>query len=141
MKFEKKSCSGFTLIEVLVGSAVFLVVALSAYGAYTSLFQVAQANQSKSLAIQLASEQMEIVHGMTYSNIGVVGGIPNGILPATQNITRGGIVFTVNLDIRATNTLPPLTGGGKLIEVNVSCSACKNFTPVVLTGQVMATAF
>ena len=121
MKFEKSMQSirgGFSLIEVIVGSALFLVVAMAAYGAYTSLFQVAQANQTKLLALALASEQLETIRGMSH-----------GALPATQDVVRGGVPFTVTTDI-----------SGKLIEVNVSCATCKNFAPVVLTGEVPTTS-
>ena len=41
---------GFTLVEVLVGTAVFLVVALAAYGAYVSLIRLANADQARLLA-------------------------------------------------------------------------------------------
>ena len=129
--------NGFSLIEVVVGSALFLVVAMAGYGAFTSLFQVAQANQTKLLAISLADEQLEIIRGMSYASVGLSDGIPHGTLLATQDITRGNIVFTVTLDIRSANFVSPLAVGGKLVEVSVSCASCKNFTSVALTGQFM----
>ena len=48
---------GFTLIEVLVGTAVFLVVALAAYGAYVSIIRLANADQARILAVELADER------------------------------------------------------------------------------------
>ena len=129
--------TGFTLIEVVVGSALFLVVAMAAYGAYTSLFQVAQLNQSKLLAVALADEQFEIIRNMPYVNVGLTTGIPQGTLPRTQTAVRGNIPFTVTLTIRnldlATSTYQV---SSKLVEVAVSCATCKNFTPITLTGQV-----
>ena len=133
----RNSNDGFSLIEVVVGSALFLIVAMAAYGAYTSLFQVAQLNQSKILAIALADEQFEIIRNMPYVNVGLTTGIPQGTLQRTQTITRGNIPFTVTLTIRnvdlATSTFQ---ASSRLVEVKVSCDTCKSFTPIALTGQV-----
>ena len=130
MSISHKNQKGFSLIEVLVGSALFLVVAIAAYSAYASLFKVAQANQSKLLALSLASEQLEFIRGMSYVDI--------GILPATQeqDVVRGNMHFTVKRDVSDEASQTSLPNGGKLIEVDVSCASCKNFSPVVLTGEV-----
>ena len=132
-----KRQNGFSLIEVVVGSALFLVIALAAYGAYTSLFQVVQLNQTKFLAIALADEQFEIIRNMPYSNVGLTTGIPQGTLPQTQTITRGSIPFTVTLTIRNVDLASSTyQASSKLVVVDIACSTCKNFTPVDLTGQV-----
>jgi prepilin-type N-terminal cleavage/methylation domain-containing protein len=135
---NQKACtSGFTLIEVVVGSALFLVVAMAAYGAYTSLFQVAQLNQTKFLAIALADEQLEIIRNMPYVNVGLTTGIPQGTLLRTQTLVRGNVYFTVTLTIRNINlSTSTYQASSKLVEVEVSCPTCKNFQPVTLTGQV-----
>ena len=130
-----KRQNGFSLIEVVVGSALFLVIALAAYGAYTSLFQVVQLNQTKFLAIALADEQFEIIRNMPYSNVGLTTGIPQGTLPQTQTITRGSIPFTVTLTIRNVDLASSTyQASSKLVVVDIACSTCKNFTPVDLTG-------
>ncbi len=131
-----KSQEGLSLIEVIVGSALFLVVAMAAYGAYSSLFQVAYLDRVKVMALGLADEQMEMVRGMSYADIGLVGGNPPGLLAGTQNVTRGNISFTVMLDIRNVTSRAPLFGGGKLIDIEVSCQDCKSSTPVTLVGEV-----
>ena len=134
-RFHKKE--GFTLVEVLVGTALFLTVAISAYGAFTSLFQLANANQARILAVELADEQFEIVRNMPYTSVGLQNGIPAGVLPQTQILTRGGISFTVGLTVRSINlSTSTVQASDKLVEVNVGCPTCKSFTPIVLTGQV-----
>lgn len=137
---------GFTLIEVLVGTAVFLVVAMAVYQAYTSLFLLISANQYKILALNLANEQFEIVRNLTYSSVGETTGIPHGVIPHSQMLTRGGVTFVVTTTIR--NVDLPFDGvidgtpddlspaDNKLIEVEVSCDQCKGFTPVTLTTTV-----
>ncbi len=136
MKIYPKSQQGFSLIEVVVGSALFLIVAMAAYGAYVGLFQTAYLNQTKIIALGLADEQLEMIRGMPYNEVGLLGGNPRGRLIGTQNLTRGNISFTVVLDISDVSLQPPLFSGGKLVQVDVSCQTCKNFTPVTLVGEV-----
>jgi len=138
---------GFTLVEVVVGAAIFLIVALAAYSAYSSVFQLANSNQSRILAVGLADEQFEILRNMPYSNIGEVNGIPAGTIPQTQTLTRGGISFTVTTVIRnidlpfdgimgstTNNDLKP--ADNKLAQITVSCDSCKGFQPVLVTGYI-----
>lgn len=127
----------FTLIEVLVGTAIFLAVATAAYSAFASLFTLAAGVQARTLAVELADEQFEIIRNMPYASVGLTNGIPNGILPQTQTLVRGGISFTVTLTVRNINfSTTTIQASDKLVEIDVSCSTCKNFDPVTLTGQV-----
>jgi prepilin-type N-terminal cleavage/methylation domain-containing protein len=128
---------GFSLMEVLVGTAIFLIVAMSIYGSFTSLFRLANGSQSRTLAVQLAAEQLEIIRNMPYSNVGLTNGIPLGVLPQTQTLTRGGVTFTVGLTIRNINlSTSSIQASDKLVEVNVDCPTCQDFQPVSLTGQI-----
>ncbi len=141
-----KNKKAFTLVETLVGVTLFLVIATAIYQAYVSLFTFISLNQYKVLALNLANEQFEIIRNLTYSNIGIPGGIPNGQIPHIQNLERGGINFTVTTTIRNVD-LPfdGLIGGtpndlspadNKLVSVEISCSTCKNFTPINITTTV-----
>ncbi len=137
---------GFTLVEVLVGTAVFLVIATAVYQAYTSLFILIGANQYKILALNLANEQFEIVRNLAYSDVGETTGIPRGKIPHSQNLVRGGVTFTVTSTIRNIDLPFDGTIGGtpndlspadnKLVEVEVTCAACTGFSPITLTTTV-----
>lgn len=141
--FKKR---GFTLIETLVGVAVFLVIATASYQAYVSLFSLISLNQYKILALNLVNEQFEIIRNLSYSNVGVVGSIPNGDIPHIQNLVRGSVPFVVTTTIR--NVDQPFDGtlGGtpndvspadnKVVEVQIDCSTCKNFTPLNMTTTI-----
>ena len=132
-----KNCKGFTLVEVLVGTAIFLIVAVAFYGAFVSLIQLAAGSQARTLAVELADEQFEIVRNMPYTSVGLTNGIPVGILPQIQTLTRGGYTFTVNLTVRNINlSTSTVQASDKLVEVDVECGTCKDYQPVVLTGQV-----
>lgn len=138
--------NGFTLVEVLVGAAVFVTIAIAAYNAYVSLFQLIQLNQYKVLAIDLANEQFEIARNMPYAVVGVQGSIPNGNIPHTQNLVRGGTTFTITTTVRNIDLPFDGTIGGtpndlspadnKLVQVEISCGGCRGMQPVVLVGQV-----
>ena len=121
---------GFTLVEVLVGTALFLVVGIASYGAFTSLIQLASGSQARTLAVELADEQFEIVRNMPYVSVGLTNGIPLGILPQTQTLTRGGYTFTVNLTIRSIDlsTSSPAQASDKLVEVDVECPTCQDLS-------------
>ncbi|MFA6078823.1 MAG: carboxypeptidase regulatory-like domain-containing protein [Candidatus Omnitrophota bacterium] len=137
MTRSKRIKSGFSLIEVLVGTALFLTVAVSAYGAFANLLKLANASKARTLAVHLADEQFEIIRNMPYISVGLTNGIPLGILPQTQSLTRGGISFTVSLTVRNINlSTSTVQASDKLIEVEVDCPGCQGFQPVVLTGQV-----
>jgi len=144
LRGDDKSCSllttsrGFTLAEVLVGTAIFLIVAGAAYGAFVSLLRLANASQANILAVELADEQFETIRNMPYTNVGLTNGIPQGVLPQTQTLARGGFTFIVTLIIRNENlSTSTVQASSKLIEVDVACTSCQgSFTPVALTGQV-----
>lgn len=145
-RFFLKTTDGFTLVEVLVGSAVFLVVALAAYGAFANLFRLANLNQARLIAVGLANERFEIVRNMPYASVGTVGGAPNGTIPVTQTLTRGGFDFTVDTVVRSIDLPFDGTVSGspsdatpadnRLVEFTISCSSCQNFTPLVFTSQI-----
>lgn len=138
--------NGFTLVEVLVGAAVFLIIALAAYNAYIGLFNMINLSQYKVMAVALADEQFEIARNMPYSDVGIVNGIPNGKIPGTQTLVRGGVTFTVDATVRNVDLPFDGTIGGtpndtspadnKLVEITVSCNGCRNMTPFTVTGQV-----
>ncbi len=129
--------AGFTLVEVIVGVAVFLSISIATYNAYVALIKLANASQSRILGVELADEQFEIVRNMPYTSVGLTDGIPVGVLPRDQTLVRGGFTYNSNLTIRAldlsTSTVQAST---KLVVVKVTCTSCAGFTPIELTGQV-----
>lgn len=145
-KYNFSKSKAFTLVETLVGVGVFLVVSTAAYQAYVSLFSLINQNQYKIIALNLANEQFEIVRNMAYSDVGIQGGIPNGNIPAVQNLNRGGVDFVVtatarNIDLpfdgtlgESPNDLSP--ADNKLVEINIDCPTCPTFTPLSVTTRI-----
>jgi hypothetical protein len=137
---------GVTLIETLVAVAVFLVIGLSVYQAYLSISTMVRASRVKITATALANEQVEIIRNLPFEDVGISGGLPAGLLPSTQNLTRDGKTFLVALTVR--NVDDPFDGtiGGapndlspadyKLVGIDISCALCTNFQSLRFTTSV-----
>jgi prepilin-type N-terminal cleavage/methylation domain-containing protein len=146
MKSKSKNNKGFTLVELLVGVAVFLIIVLAVYKAYTSIFSVVYTSRAKIDAVDLANEQLEIIRNLPYSDVGISGGIPSGKLSHTQSVTRDSYQFDITLTVR--NVDDPFDGtlGGtpndlspadhKTVEVEINCILCRNFSPISVTTTV-----
>ena len=142
----KKESRGFTFVELIVGVAIFTLFAVGVYNAYSGLYVSILSSHAKTLAVDLANEEFEIVKNLPYQSVGTVGGNPVGLIPLTQSVVRDRVSFTVDTSI--INKDDPFDGvsGGtpndafpadyKLVEFKISCTSCKNFLPVIITGRV-----
>lgn len=140
MKILKHSQGGFTLIETIVGAAVFLLIALSVLQTYVVIIDAIRTSRSKVTATALANEQFEIARNLPYADVGIIGGLPSGKIPHIQTIVRDGQSFLVETTIR--NIDDPFDGtidgtpkdlspsDYKLIELNIFCPTCKNPNPI-----------
>lgn len=145
-KINKKN-RGFSLVELVVGVAVFAVIVVSVYSAYSSIFNVVYASRAKIEAVSVINEQLEIVRNLPYADVGISGGIPSGKLAHTQTIVRDAYTYNVTTTVR--NVDDPFDGtlGGspndlspadfKVVEVEVSCNNCRvNFPNMIVTTRV-----
>ncbi len=129
-----------------MGIALFLILAISMYGAYTGLLNAVQNSRLKISAIALANEQFEIVRNLPYSDVGIAGGLPSGKIVQNKTVSRDGANFNVKTTIR--NIDDPFDGtiGGspndlspadyKLVELEISCALCQNFSPLYFNTHV-----
>ncbi len=137
---------GLTFVETIVGVALFAFVSLMLYGTYSRVFIVARIAQARVNAVALANEQFEIIRNLSYSNVGVIGGIPNGIVPPVQTLVRGGMIFLATTTIRnidypfdgLAGSIPNDTSpeDNKLVEIDISCISCSYFRPLTLMTNV-----
>ncbi len=146
MFISGKKKRGFTLVEALVGTAVFVLLAMSVYQAFLTTMEVVRLSRVKITATALGNEQFEIIRNLPYQDIGIVGGLPLGKIPATQTLIRDGKEFGVRTIIR--NIDDPFDGtiGGtpndtspadyKLAELEITCDTCRNFPPLQLTTNI-----
>lgn len=137
---------GFTLIETLVGSAIFVILALSAYRAFGVLMDAVSISQAKLAATTLANEKFEIIRNLPYDDVGIVNGIPAGKIVRNETITKDNYSFDVQTTIR--NIDDPFDGtiGGspsdtspadyKSVDLDLTCISCKVFSPLKFTTLV-----
>lgn len=135
--------SGFTLVEVLVSSFVFLIVAIAIYQAIGSIYNVTETTDARVVASELANEQFEIIRNLPYASVGIQGGLPAGVIAHVQTITRSNSTFTVTTTIRDVDdpfdgTFPTDTTPSdyKLVQLDMDCASCKNFTTLHFTSNV-----
>jgi len=131
-----KNSQGFSLVEVIVASSIFAIVAMSIYQGFISINALISASRDKIAAVNLINSEFELIRNLSYSNVGLSGGIPNGVLLATSTIIQDGREFDITRTIR--NIDDPFDGtiGGspndlspadyKMVQIKVSCNACKN---------------
>jgi Tfp pilus assembly protein PilE len=138
---------GFTLVEALIATAVFMILAVSVYQTYTTVLDTVSASRAKITATALANEQFEIAHNLPYASVGTIGGIPSGKILANQNLTRDDRDFTVKTTIRSIDdpfdgTIASTTNSDlspadyKIMELEINCLACKRFTPLTFTTNI-----
>jgi len=146
MENKIKKQKGFTLVELIVGIAVFLVIIVSVYSSYISIMEVVETSKTKIIGADLVNEQFEIIRNLPYSDVGVLGSIPSGVLTQNQTLIRDGYEFSVLTTVRnIDDPFDGLLGGSpndlspadyKLVEIEINCVLCKNFKPIIVTGRV-----
>lgn len=142
-KIEK---NGFTLIETLITIAFVVAFLLAIYQLYAKVLEVGTNIRVRIVASQVASEQMEFIRNLQYSDVGTIGGLPSGIIAQSANIVRSGISFTITTTIRNIDQPADGTLGGtpndlspadnKLVALSVSCTTCKYPVTVENTSYV-----
>lgn len=134
------------MVELIVGSALFALIAFTVYQGYVSITTLVSISRVKITATDLLNEQFELVRNLPYANVGLLSGIPVGVLQPNETFLRDGRTFTLTRTIR--NNDDPFDGliGGapndlspadyKLVELSLDCQTCKNFEPLSVVGRV-----
>lgn len=135
--------SGFTLIELTVAIAIFLIFAVGIYSTISIVFKIVYQSRMRILETTLLSEQLEIARNLPYDSVGIVNGVPAGVLQHSQTINRDGANFSVVTSVR--NIDDPFDGtlGGtpndtapadyKLVEISGICTNCSQQEPAILS--------
>lgn len=89
------SSRGVSLIDVVVGSALMLVIFMGLFGILRASIQVSGLAKLKAAATEIASSRMEYVRSLAYASVGTIGGIPAGPIPQLATTTNSGIEFSV----------------------------------------------
>ncbi|MCX6781770.1 MAG: prepilin-type N-terminal cleavage/methylation domain-containing protein [Candidatus Magasanikbacteria bacterium] len=147
VKRRKNKNRGFTLIEVMAAIAVFVLFALGVYEGVRFIYKIVYISRVRILETAILSEELEIARNIPYASVGILGGIPSGLLTHTKTMNRNGIDFNVITTIRniddpfdgmATGTIPKDTSPAdyKLVEISAICTGCSQKEPVILSTVV-----
>ncbi|OGY68931.1 MAG: hypothetical protein A3H59_00490 [Candidatus Jacksonbacteria bacterium RIFCSPLOWO2_02_FULL_43_9] len=136
MPIRKKKYKGISIAETVIAIAIFSIVGISLYQLSTQLTRLTRVSRDEIAATALAQEEFEKIRNLPYASIGILNGIPQGILPKTQAVTRDGISFEITRTVRniddpfdgTINGSPKDTAPSdyKLLEIQLSCPMCRD---------------
>lgn len=138
--FTNTSKKGVSIIEVIIGGTIFAVMAIGIYRSFFTLSEGIRATRAKTAAVALMNDEIELARNTPYQSIGIQNGYPPGVLAATSTIVKEGFSFTVLRTVRniddpfdgqigsTTNDTAP--ADYRLVEINISCPNCKNFSAI-----------
>lgn len=124
------------MIEVVIAAAIFAVVSMAIYQGFVSITRLVSVSRDKIAAIDLMNAEFELVRNIPFAKVGLLGGIPVGVVAPTSTVMVDGRQFSVTRVIR--NIDDPFDGtiGGspndlspadyKMMQVNVVCQNCKD---------------
>ena len=107
-----------SLVDVLVGTAITLIIFLALFGLLRASFLVSSLAKSKAVATSIATSQMEYVRSLPYDSIGTVGGIPAGVIPQTATTTMNNLSYGVRTFIQYVDD--PADGLGALDQTGIT---------------------
>ncbi len=141
-----KNKKGFSLIEVMVGVAIFVIFSVGIYSGIQLVFKVVYQSRLRIVETAVLNEQIEIIRNMSFYDVGIVEGSPAGVLSSVVTTTRNNINFTITRTIRNTDDPYDGTIGGdpndtapadyKLVEMEISCDTCGQRVPLTMTTYV-----
>lgn len=142
----KSSQAGVTVIELLVGLAIFLIVGVAIFSLLQSSLKVVNADQNRSTALAIARKKLEIIKNLPYDSVGLVGGIPSGTITSIDNESLNHINYTVSTDIRyvddSFDDVAPtdtLNTDYKRVSILVTWDQAPNGAPVELVTNIVPT--
>ena len=106
-----RSLRGVSLVDVVVGSALVLIIFSGLFGLLRASMQVAGLSKLRATATELASSQMEYLRSLAYEDVGTVGGIPSGLVPQYATTTMAGVSYGVRTYVEYTDDAADGTGG------------------------------
>lgn len=99
MASKTKKEKGLTLIEVLVGTFLMLLVFLGIFGVYRTGIWVVGQSQNKITALSVANKEIEEIRNLPYSEVGVEGSFPDGVIPAEKTYEINGREYNIKTRI------------------------------------------
>ncbi len=128
---------GFTLIETLIAIGIFMIIATGIYFSYSGILEIFAASYLNLTAVSALDNELEIIRNMPYADVGIVNGVPVGVIPAEKNLNYANVPFVVKTTVRnVDDAFDGLQGGTpndtapadyKLVEIEITCPSCPRF--------------
>lgn len=135
---------GFSLIDVIVGIALLLIFFMALFGLLRASLVLSTLAKASATATSIASVQMEYLRGLSYDNLGTIGGIPSGVVAPTATTTTDGLSYVTQTFISyvddpadglGANDTNGITTDYKRARVAVSYSIAGQSKSVVLVSD------
>jgi type II secretory pathway pseudopilin PulG len=127
---------GFTLIEAVMAMALFVLVAGALAGVLTSAVSASKIARERTLADQLAMEQIEEIRRLQYDSVGTTSGNPPGSVAPSEPVTVRGLQATLATQIAYVNDPTPTSYATSANYKRVMVTVTRNDTGKVLARQV-----
>lgn len=112
---------GMTLIDTLVGLAIFVLVFTALFAGVRLGISVIANNKAKTGALALLNEQMELIRSIPYDTLGTSGGIPSGSLSQSTTTRLNATNYTIRTLIQYVDQ--PQDGEGVLDANGITADA------------------
>lgn len=124
-----------TLVDVLVGTALILIVFLVLLGLLRASLLISTSAKAKAGATAVASTQMEYIRSLAYDSVGTVGGIPAGPVPQYATTTLNGIPYVVRTLIQYVDDPGDGTGAADTNSVTTDYKRVRIATTYQFRGE------
>lgn len=84
-KNSQKISNGFTLVETLIALAILAIISVGIFGIFQAVNKSASIYETRTVATNLASEQIELIRNLPYLSVGTTEGWPHGNIPSASN--------------------------------------------------------
>ena len=91
---RKNKQKGFSFIDIIIGSAIWLIVFIGVVGALRSSIDLVANNKARIGARALANERMEFIRSLAFTDVGTIAGLPSGNIPQSEDIILNSITYT-----------------------------------------------
>lgn len=146
---RKKNHPGFSLVEALIAIGVFVIFAAGIYGSIQLLYRLMRQSRITTMETGLLEEQIELMHNLSFADIGTLQGSPAGVLSPVVTTTQGGNEFEITRTIRNVDDSFDGTFGNfdfshrdsypvdyRLAQIDIRCITCRQQTPLSLTTYI-----
>ncbi len=124
-----------SLVDVLVGSALILVIFVSLLGLLRTSLLISSGAKFKAGATAVATTQMEYLRSLSYDTVGTLGGIPAGPVVQNATTTLNGIAYGVRTLVQYVDDPKDGSGSGDTNGITTDYKRVRIATTYTFRGE------